>query len=123
MTFQMAPAFIPDLQPTQSIKEISLWEGEVDNLMWAPYRFSTDSIGGPTSPCLTATTNREKMKLVDIIHDTTILLSNTIGHQISAEALWVIYRRLLTWHEDLPGNIASIDGEEIEMLPHVLSLQ
>ncbi|TGO43962.1 hypothetical protein BCON_0688g00010 [Botryotinia convoluta] len=122
MTFTMAPAYIPDLQPTQSAKEISLWEAEVDNLRWAPYRIPTDYIRGTTLPCLTATTNRKKMELVDIIHEATILLSNTTGPLISAEALWAIYRRLLTWHEDLPRDIAIICGEEVQRLPHVYSL-
>ncbi|KAF7880489.1 uncharacterized protein EAF02_007335 [Botrytis sinoallii] len=122
MAFKMSPAYIPDLQPTQSAKEISLWEDGVDNLSWAPYRFPTEFTSVPIFPCLTATTNREKMKLVDIINDITILLYNTTGPQISAEALWIIYRRLLTWYEDLPGSIARIGGEEIQTLPHVLSL-
>ncbi|KAF5868771.1 putative c6 transcription protein [Botrytis fragariae] len=121
MTFTMAPAYIPDLQPTQSAEEISLWEADMDNLSWAPYRFPTNFISGTTFPCLIATTNRKKMELVDIIHKATILLSNTTGPLISAEALWAIYRRLLTWHEDLPRNIA-IGGEEVQALPHVYSL-
>ncbi|TGO21641.1 hypothetical protein BPAE_0208g00120 [Botrytis paeoniae] len=122
MTFTMAPAYITDLQPIQSAKEISLWETKVDNLRWAPYRFPTDFRSGTTFRCLTATTNREKMELVDIIHQATILLSNTTGPLISAEALWAIYRRLLTWHEDLPRDIAIICGEEVQRLPHVYSL-
>ncbi|KAF7890202.1 hypothetical protein EAF00_008517 [Botryotinia globosa] len=122
MTFTMAPAYIPDLQPAQSAKEISAWEAKVDDLMWAPYRFPTEYIRGTTLPCLTATTNRKKMELVDIIREATILLSNTTGPLISAEALWAIYRRLLTWHEDLPSNIAIICGEEVQRLPHVYSL-
>ncbi|KAF7945076.1 hypothetical protein EAE96_009856 [Botrytis aclada] len=122
MTFTMAPAYIADLQPTQSAREISLWETDVDNLRWAPYRFPTDFKSGTTFPCLTATTNREKMELVDIINQATRLLSNTTGPLISAEALWTIYRRLLSWHEDLPRNIAMIGGGEIQRLPHVYSL-
>ncbi|KAF7900743.1 hypothetical protein BELL_0737g00030 [Botrytis elliptica] len=122
MTFTMAPAYIPDLQPTQSAQEISLWEAKVDDLRWAPYRFPTNHTRGTTLPCLTATTNRKKMELVDIIREATILLSNTTGPLISAEALWAIYRRLLTWYEDLPRDIAIIYGEEVQSLPHVYSL-
>ncbi|KAF7914647.1 uncharacterized protein EAF01_001053 [Botrytis porri] len=122
LTFTMAPAYIPDLQPTQLAKEISLCEAEVDNLRWASYRFPTDNIRGTSLPCLTATTNRKKMELVGIIHEATILLFNTTGPLISAEALWAIYRRLLTWHEDLPRDIAIICGEEVQRLPHVYSL-
>ncbi|TGO08893.1 hypothetical protein BTUL_0187g00120 [Botrytis tulipae] len=122
MTFTMAPAYIPDLQPAQSAKEISAWEAKVDDLMWAPYRFPTEYIRGTALPCLTATTNRKKMELVDIIREATILLYNTTGPLISAEALWAIYRKLLTWHEDLPRDIAIICEEEGQRLPHVYSL-
>ncbi|KAM0309018.1 hypothetical protein ACHAO8_009425 [Botrytis cinerea] len=122
MTFTMAPAYIPDLQPTQLFEEISLWEAEVDKSGWAPYRFPTDFMNGTPFHCLTATTNRKKMELVDIIHQTTILLSNATGPLISAEDLWAIYRRLLTWREDLPISIAIMCEEEVQRLPHIYSL-
>ncbi|KAJ8061913.1 hypothetical protein OCU04_009701 [Sclerotinia nivalis] len=122
MTFKMAPAFIPELQPTQYAEEIIRWEGEVDQLSWKPYRFPEDFRGEPTFPCLTATTNREKSKLIEIIRDATILLYNTTGPQLYAEDLLAIYRRLLVWRENLPEKIARTSKKDAQVLPHVLSL-
>ncbi|KAF7857927.1 hypothetical protein EAF04_009284 [Stromatinia cepivora] len=122
MTFKMAPAFIPELQPTQYAAEINSWEDEVDQLSWKPYRFPEDFRGEPTFSCLTATTNREKSKLVEIIRDATILLYNTTGPKIYAEDLLAIYRRLLVWRENLPEKIARTGRKDAQMLPHVLSL-
>lgn len=123
MTFSVAPALIPELQSTRLTKDIDLWEAEIDNHIWKPYQIPTDFIGGPTFPCLTATTEREKSKLIDIIHDATMLLHNTTGPRIFAEDLWTMYRRLLTWHEELPKEIGITGGKEVQILPHVLSLQ
>lgn len=123
MTFKMAPAFIPELQPTQQDNEITEWEGDVDKLSWKLYRLPEDFRGEPTFPCLTATTNREKLKLIEIIRDATILLYNATGPQIYAEDLLAIYRRLLVWHENLPPKIARTGEKNPQALPHVLSLQ
>ncbi|APA13797.1 hypothetical protein sscle_11g085670 [Sclerotinia sclerotiorum 1980 UF-70] len=122
MTFKMAPAFIPELQPTQQDNEITEWEGDVDKLSWKLYRLPEDFRGEPTFPCLTATTNREKLKLIEIIRDATILLYNATGPQIYAEDLLAIYRRLLVWHENLPPKIARTGEKNPQALPHVLSL-
>ncbi|CAD6453261.1 de89cb45-2a9a-49ba-a8cc-09cd27b07efc [Sclerotinia trifoliorum] len=122
MTFKMAPAFIPELQPTRYAEEIRKWEGEVDQLSWKQYRFPEDFRGEPTFPCLTATTSREKSKLIEIIRDATILLYNTTGPQIYAEDLLAIYRRLLNWRENLPEKIARTGKKDSQALPHVLSL-
>ena len=87
MVFKISPVYISDLQLTQSVKEISLWEDGIDNLNWALYRFPIEFTSVPIFPCLTATTNCEKIKFVNIIYNITILFYNIIGSQISAEAL------------------------------------
>ncbi|KAI9651387.1 hypothetical protein NHQ30_001429 [Ciborinia camelliae] len=122
ITFKVAPAFIPELQPTQFADEIKSWEDEVDQLSWKVYRVPDDFTGEPTWRCLTATTNREKSKLIDIIHDATILLYDTNNSPIYAGDMLTIYRRLLTWRENLPEKIASTGRKDLQMLPHVLSL-
>ncbi|QSZ31836.1 hypothetical protein DSL72_001405 [Monilinia vaccinii-corymbosi] len=122
MTFKMAPDFIPELQPTQFAEEITRWEDEVDKLRWKSYRFPVDLTGEPTFPCLMATTNREKSKLIEIVHDATTLLYNKTDSRIYAEDMLAIYRRLLVWRENLPEKIASTGRKDVQMLPHVLSL-
>lgn len=123
MTFKMAPAFIPELQPPQYAEEVARWEEEVDELCWKQYRSPLDFSGEPTFSCLTATTNREKSKLIEIIHDATILLYDKTGSRIYAEDVLAIYRRLLVWRENLPEKIANTGKKDVQMLPHVLSLQ
>lgn len=123
MTFKMAPAFVPELQPAQIAEELARWENEVDNLSWKSYHVPMDFTGEPQFACLTATTNREKMKLVEIIHDMTKLLYNTHGPQIHAKDLLALYRRLLAWRANLPERIARTGRKDVQMLPHVLSLQ
>ncbi|ESZ91807.1 hypothetical protein SBOR_7802 [Sclerotinia borealis F-4128] len=122
MTFKMAPALISELQPIQFAEEINRWEDEVDKLRWKVYRVPVDFEGEPTLACLTATTNREKSKLIVIIHDATILLYNTSDSWIYAEDMLAMYRRLLAWHENLPKKIARTGRKDAQMLPHVLSL-
>lgn len=123
MTSKMAPTFIPELQPAQFAEEVKSWEDRVDKLRWKHYRFPVDFTGEPTWDCLIATINREKSKLVEIIHDATILLYNTNDSRIYAEDMLSLYRRLLMWRENLPNKIASTGRKDVQMLPHVLSLQ
>ncbi|RFU26362.1 hypothetical protein B7463_g9968, partial [Scytalidium lignicola] len=97
--------------------------GEVDKMLdkasWHFYRYINDNC--PSWPGFLATTNREKSKLVIIIHDVLKLMYNEQGiSQITAQQVLELYRRLTSWHKQLPEAIANI---EFNTLPHALSLQ
>ncbi len=94
-------------------------DDEMDEANWYFYRFVNDQC--PAWSGLVATTNREKTKLTDIIHDVTTILYNKSGPPIQAGQILQQYTRYVRWRERLPSSIGDIENNS-QALPHVLSL-
>lgn len=119
----MPAALIIEVPATKSIEEIQKNEAEVDGMMWGMYRFPKDDDSVAKRHCLVATTNREKMNLMAIIRTINILMYNTDSSQIAASDILNLYGRLVAWREFLPSIISKTDNKDVQILPHVLSLQ
>ena len=115
MTFRVASTFnhVP-------IDLIESNEEELDNADWYFYRFVNDQC--PAWPGLIATTNREKSKLIRIIHDITTMMYGSQVQTIAAIDVLQLYRRLVTWRRELPGKIGDVENNSSQTLPHVISL-
>lgn len=115
MTFQMPPSFTQISLETSKEKD-----EELDNAKWYFYRYVNDQC--PAWSGLMASTNREKIKLIDIINDVTTMFYNTSGPPIQADHILQHYTRYLHWREGLPSSIGDIENNNSQALPHVLSL-
>ena len=91
-----------------------------DKSTWSLYRYFSDQC--PAWPSLLATTNREKAKLLIIIHDVSTMLYSGGAEQLSANQVLQQYRRFTTWRKSLPSVIGDLDNNHSQALPHVLSL-
>jgi hypothetical protein len=94
--------------------------GKLDDAKWYFYRYVNDQC--PAWPGLLATTNREKAKLIDIIHDVSTMMYTKKGPRISAYNVLLQYSRFVTWRKELPSIIGNIENNNSQALPHVLSL-
>ncbi|PMD47099.1 hypothetical protein L207DRAFT_522551 [Hyaloscypha variabilis F] len=115
MTFQVPPTINPAVY-----HDCEENEEEMDAAKWYFYRYVNDQC--PAWPGLLATTNREKSKLTAIIQDIVTMMYTHYGPQISAYNLLQQYGRLVAWREELPSTIGSIEENNGQALPHVLSL-
>lgn len=116
MTFQV-PSTIPPI-PVDIIESV---DNNLDNARWFFYRQRHDQC--PAWASMTATTNREKAKLVNIIRDVNIMLYTPHGPSISARDILEQYSRYTAWRKALPAAVECMVENISQPLPHVLSLQ
>jgi len=95
-------------------------DDQLDDAKWYFYRYPDDQC--PAWAGLLATTNREKSKLAAIIQDMVVMLYSQQGPKIRAHDVLDQYCRFLQWREALPSAIGSIESNNSQALPHVLSL-
>ncbi|KAI1007995.1 hypothetical protein K3495_g235 [Podosphaera aphanis] len=97
-------------------------DDDLDQVKWYFYQNSS----GPcyARPSLLATTNREKAKLIAIIHDVTTMMYRNDGKKISMRQLTHQYDRFVIWWNELPSSMRNFEDKDTEnqILPHVLSL-
>ncbi|TVY82922.1 Nitrogen assimilation transcription factor [Lachnellula suecica] len=113
MTFQ-----IPMTINYATLNAVEENDPTLDEARWYFYRYVSDQC--PAWPGLIATTNREKSKLIRIIQDATSLMYSKQGPKSSALQILQLYRRFVTWEDDLPNVMGDIENNN--SLPHVLSL-
>lgn len=118
ITFQAPAGSVFAPKHTHDIEDS---EAQLDNAKWYLYRHPNDKY--PSAwPGLSATTNREKTKLLSIVHDIVTMMYARQGPQRAALDVLQLYARLLGWREELPENFREIEGDKWHPLPHVLSL-
>lgn len=94
-------------------------EEKLDGFSWYDYRYQGDAF--QASPGLFATANREKVKLVEIIHAITSMYCGPEQH-VSANQVLLQYERLLRWRSNLPNSILDFETTGGPVLPHIVSL-
>ena len=67
-------------------------------------------------------TAKEHAKLSRIIHDTVVNFYDGYDTGLTARAVIHLYKRYLTWKEELPDKVSNTEGST-QPLPHVLYLQ
>ncbi|KAL5351050.1 hypothetical protein ACLOAV_004624 [Pseudogymnoascus australis] len=94
-------------------------EASVDESQWS---FDLYENGQCTAwPSLLATTNRQKMKLIDVISDASLMMYGSHLNVITAHHVLDLYGRFITWRAALPLLIRDVESSS-KALPHVLSL-
>ncbi|KAG0649396.1 Nitrogen assimilation transcription factor nirA [Hyphodiscus hymeniophilus] len=111
---------VPPIITSAPFEDMEDYDDELDQAPWYYYRYVNDTC--PAWPGLLATTNREKLKLVNIINDATTLMYASHGARLSANDILRLYGRFVTWREELPDSIGNIEVQKSQALPHVLSL-
>ncbi|KFY07189.1 hypothetical protein V492_07369 [Pseudogymnoascus sp. VKM F-4246] len=91
----------------------------LDERVWYCYRFEDDQC--PYWPSLLATTNREKIKLINIINDVSMMIWSPLSNTITARHVLEQYRKFVAWRAALPSILGDVDRVN-QALPHVLSL-
>lgn len=95
-------------------------DSKLDDAKWYFYRYINDQC--PAWPGLLATTNREKSKLMRIVHDVATMMYSQQGSPVSTEQVLQQYSRLVAWREGLPRVLGDVENNASQTLPHVLSL-
>lgn len=114
MTFQF-----PSLLEIREVENTHDEEDSLDELPWYFYRHEEERC--PAWPSLLATTNREKIKLISIINDVSMMLCNPLSNTITARQVLEQHGKFVDWKVALPTILG--DAETItQALPHVLSL-
>ncbi|KAL5348286.1 hypothetical protein ACLOAV_006768 [Pseudogymnoascus australis] len=90
-----------------------------DELPWYFYRYEGDRC--PAWPSHLATTNREKVKLISIINNVSMMICSPLSTTITARQVLEQYREFATWRAALPPILGDAETRT-ETLPHVLSL-
>ena len=114
MTFHVPSKAI--FEPTEFTEEI---EESLDEAKWYFYRYP--NVQCSSWPGLLATSNREKSKLLEIIHCNSTMY-NQEGPRLSAQDVLRQYGKLMTWRNELPDVLGNIESNTSQALPHVLSL-
>jgi hypothetical protein len=86
---------------------------------WRPYRLPRDA-AEVERPSHAIETAKELAKLSQIIHQTITVWCGSRG-RVTAQGLLKLYRKYLTWRENLPEYIA--DPNEGASLAHCFSIQ
>lgn len=112
MSYALAPQYADDADESDAL---------LDNAKWYLYRQPNDKY--PSAwPGLLATTNREKTKLMKIVHDIVTIMYAFHGPQRAALDILQLYARLVAWREELPQELKAVEGSKSHPLPHILSL-
>jgi hypothetical protein len=90
-----------------------------DKLPWHFYRYEDDRC--PAWPSLLATTNREKIKLIGIINDVSMMIWSPLSNIITARHVLEQYSKFVAWRVALPPALGDAETTT-QALPHVLSL-
>ncbi|RDW58156.1 hypothetical protein BP6252_13567 [Coleophoma cylindrospora] len=118
MTFQAPAGYNLAQQCTNDVED---GDAQLDKAKWYLYRHPGDRY--PSAwPGLLATTNREKTKLMKIVHEIVTVMYARQGPQSAAVDILQLYARLLRWREALPEELQETVGSKSNPLPHILSL-
>ncbi|OBT93674.1 hypothetical protein VE01_08019 [Pseudogymnoascus verrucosus] len=90
-----------------------------DKLPWHFYRYEDDQC--PAWPSLLATTNREKIKLISIINNVSMMIWSPLSNTITARHVLEQYSKFVAWRLALPPVLGDAETTT-QALPHVLSL-
>ncbi|KFY89287.1 hypothetical protein V500_05816 [Pseudogymnoascus sp. VKM F-4518 (FW-2643)] len=102
-----------------SVEETCDGEASLDESLWYFYQYEGDHC--PAWPALLATTNREKMKLINIISDASTMMYGPYPETITAHHILEKYGRFVAWRMALPHIIGDVEASS-QALPHILSL-
>ncbi|KFY50120.1 hypothetical protein V495_00346 [Pseudogymnoascus sp. VKM F-4514 (FW-929)] len=94
-------------------------EAYLDDSPWHFYRYEDDKC--PLWPGLLATTHREKMKLIGIIKDVSVIIYSPLSNSITARHVLEQYGRFIAWRAALPPTLGNAETST-QALPHILSL-
>ncbi|OBT76461.1 hypothetical protein VF21_04003 [Pseudogymnoascus sp. 05NY08] len=94
-------------------------EASLDKSTWYFYRYEEDQC--PSWPSLLATTNREKIKLISIINDVSMMIWSPLSNTITARHVLEQYSKFVAWRVTLPPLLGDAETST-QALPHVLSL-
>jgi len=114
MTFRVPAVSGNEVEISENI------EDKLDEQNWWFYRNAHEH-DPPAWPGLMTTTNREKTKLIKIIRETVTIMYAQDRSQISAGSILHLYKRLVTWRQELPNMLGNAENGA-RTLPHVLSL-
>jgi hypothetical protein len=114
VTFQF-----PSILKFRAVENTHDEEAYLDESPWYFYRYEDDKC--PSWPGLLATTTEEKMKLIDIINDVSVLIYSQLTHSITARQILEQYGRFVAWKEALPPILRNVETST-HALPHILSL-
>ena len=114
VTFQF-----PSILELRDIENTDDEEDSLDNMRWHFYQFEKGQC--QSWPSLLATTNREKVKLVSIINDVSMMIWSPLSNTITARPVLEQYRKFVAWRLALPSILGDAETGT-QGLPHVLSL-
>ncbi|KFY50135.1 hypothetical protein V495_00342 [Pseudogymnoascus sp. VKM F-4514 (FW-929)] len=114
VTFQF-----PSVLGFRAVEDTHDEEAHLDDSPWRFYRYEDDQC--PLWPGLLATTSREKMKLIDIIKDVSVIVYSPLSNLITARHVLEQYSRFLAWRAALPPTLGNAETST-QALPHILSL-
>jgi hypothetical protein len=114
VTFQF-----PSILELRDIENTHDEEDSLDNMRWHFYRFEKGQC--QSWPSLLATTNREKVKLVSIINDVSMMIWSPLSNTITARHVLEQYSKFVAWRVALPSILGDAETGT-QGLPHVLSL-
>ncbi|KFY04044.1 hypothetical protein V490_00014 [Pseudogymnoascus sp. VKM F-3557] len=114
VTFQF-----PSVLGFRAVEDTHDEEAYLDDSPWHFYRYEDDQC--PLWPGLLATTSREKMKLIDIIKDVSVIIYSPLSNFITARHVLEQYGRFIAWRTALPPTLGNAETS-IQALPHILSL-
>lgn len=114
MTFQF-----PSVLGFRAVEDTHDEEAYLDDSPWYFYRYENDQC--PLWPGLLATTSREKMKLIDIINDVSVMIYSPLSNSITARQVLEQYGRFVAWRAALPPTLGDAETNT-QALPHILSL-
>jgi hypothetical protein len=94
-------------------------EASLDESPWSFHLLEIDQC--TAWPSLLATTNRQKIKLIDVISDASLMMYGSHLNVITAHHVLDLYGRFITWRAALPLIIRDVEPSNM-VLPHVLAL-
>ncbi|KFZ18707.1 hypothetical protein V501_01064 [Pseudogymnoascus sp. VKM F-4519 (FW-2642)] len=114
VTFQF-----PSVLGYRAVEDTHDEEAYLDDSPWYFYRYENDQC--PLWPGFLATTSREKMKLIDIINDVSVMIYSPLSNSITARHVLEQYGRFVAWRAALPPTLEDAETST-QALPHILSL-